>query len=54
MGNQVATLRRGKRKVNKMVNGKDDSFYRIGLFTFIVFVFAVSSLVAINIYNLLP
>ena len=53
MGKHVGTLRRGEKTGNEMVNTRDNVHFRIGLLMFIVFVFAISSLVVINISNLL-
>jgi hypothetical protein len=53
MENQTATLSRARKKMHKEDSSSDYAYYRIGLFTFIVFVLAISTLIVINISSLL-
>jgi hypothetical protein len=54
MENQIATLSRTKKKIYKVDSISDYTYYKIGLFTFIVFVLAISTLIVINLAAMLP
>jgi hypothetical protein len=54
MENQVAALLHTKNQMSKVNNSNDYTHYKIGLFTFIVFVLAISTLIIVNFAAMLP
>lgn len=53
MNNQLYALNYRGKQIVKRGSTKDSAYYTLGLFTFVVFVLAMSTLVIINLFSVL-